>query len=108
MKWTEVVSNPYGLTAFALALVFGVAGKLAARNRKWFLPVAITLAALVIVGGLFLAYQDVQSRSKSASTASPQEKPREVKQETHGPNSPAVQGVGGDVIIDQSKGRTGE
>jgi len=108
MTWTEVVTHPLGLAAFALALVFGVAGvKLAARNRPWFLPAAIILAVLVIVGGLFLSYQEVQLKAKPATTAAPQEKPV-VKQETHGPDSPAIQGVGGDVTINQNKGRTGK
>jgi hypothetical protein len=107
MKWTEIVTHPLGLVAFALALVFGVAGvKLAARNRLWFLPVAISLAALVIVGGLFLAYQDLQSKATPVA-AVPQEKTA-VKQETHGPNSPAIQGVGGDVTIMLNKGGTGK
>ena len=107
MKWTEVVTHPLGLAAFALSLVFGVAGvKLAARNRPWFLPTAIILAALVIVAGLFLSYQDVQSKAKLATTV-PQEKPA-VKQETHGPDSPAIQGVVGDVTINQNKDRTGK
>jgi hypothetical protein len=108
MEWTKVVTHPLGLVAFALALVFGLAGvKLSARNRPWFLPVAIILAVLVMVGGLFLSFQEVQSIAKPATTTAPQEKPV-VKQETHGPDSPAVQGVGGDVIIDQSKSRTGK
>lgn len=103
MKWTDVVTHPLGLVAFALALIFGVAGvKLAARNRPWFLPSAIALAALVMVGGLFLAYQDTQSKVKPAAIV-PQEK-TVVQQETKGSNSPAIQGVKGNVTIIQNKG----
>ena len=103
MKWTELVTHPLGLVAFALALIFGVKGvKLAARNKPWFLPVAIILAALVVVGGLFLSFQDMKSKAKPASIA-PQETNTAVKQVTHGPNSPAIQGVNGNVTIIQHK-----
>jgi hypothetical protein len=105
MEWTKVVTDPLGLAAFALALVFGAIGvKLEARNRPWFLPAAIILATFVMAGGLFLAYQKVQSKVKPAVTA-PQDEPM-VKQETYGPDSPAIQGVGGNVTIITNKSGT--
>jgi hypothetical protein len=108
MKWTDVVTNPLGLVAFALALVFGVVGgKLADPRRRWVLPIAIILASCVIVGGLVLAYRDEQSKANRATITSHQEKSTQVKQETHGANSPAVQGVNGDVIINHNKGGAG-
>jgi hypothetical protein len=57
----------------------------------------VALAVIVIIGGLFLAYQQ-QNRSD-------QPEPLRYQQETTGNNSPAVQGVNGDVniTIDQSQ-----
>jgi hypothetical protein len=104
MNWTEVVTHPLGLAAFALALVLGMAGRMATRKRIWFLPTAITLAALVIAGGLFLAYKDIQFKEKNAATAAPPARLPLVNQETHGPNSPAVQEVSGNVNIIQNQG----
>lgn len=109
MRLNEVVTNPLGLAAYALALVFAVAGvKQAAQDRRWILPVAVALAALAIVGGLFLSFRDVKSQGKITPSASPQEQSAVVNQETHGPLSPAVHGVGGNVTINQNQGRSGE
>lgn len=128
MDWTNIVTQPLGLAAFALALVFGVAGvKLQDRQRPWFLPAAIILAAIVLIGCLYLAHrqivaekitgqpqapttpaQVIQQPAQPPST--PEERrdqsppkpsaPITVLQETHGPGSSAVQGVQGDVTID--------
>jgi hypothetical protein len=108
MNWSDVITHPLGLVAYALALVFGVVGvRIAARNKPWFFPVAIAMAALVIVGGLFLAYQDIKSKAISATLKSPVGM-KEVKQETHGADSPAVQGVGGNLTIIHNQGGKGK
>ena len=36
MNWIEVVTNPLGLVAYALALIFGVAGRLARETETGF------------------------------------------------------------------------
>jgi len=108
MNWTEIVTHPLGLVAFALAIVFGASGvKLAARSRPWFLPAALILAAMVMLGGFFLAYQDVKLKAIPAIITVPIEKPK-VKQETHGPNSPAISDVGRDVTIIQNTDGSGK
>jgi hypothetical protein len=108
MNWSEVVTHPLGLVAYALALVFGVVGvRIAARNKPWFFPAAVAMAALVVVGGLFLAYQDIKSKAISA-TLKPPVVTKEVKQETYGADSPAVQGVDGNVTIIHNQGGKGK
>jgi hypothetical protein len=59
MEWTKVVTDPLGLTGFALALVFGVITKIVSRpkNRsRWMVPAAFAMAAICMLGGLALAY----------------------------------------------------
>lgn len=119
MQWTGVLVHPLGLVGIALALVFGVLGlKFKGRERPWFLPAAMILAGMVMVGGLYLAYTQIQQtiiaesegKKVGSSTAVPKGEssngkvpPVEVHQETHGPGSPAVQGVTGNVTIQQGQ-----
>jgi hypothetical protein len=101
MKWIDVVTHPLGLVAYTLSLIFGGIGiRLKSENNTWFIPTAITLAALVIGAGLFLAFKDIQSKTKSTNSA-PQEK-IVVRQVTNGPNSHTIQGVSGNVNIIQN------
>ncbi|WP_093883879.1 hypothetical protein [Syntrophus gentianae] len=106
MNWSEVITHPLGLVAYVLALVFGVVGaKLGARNKPWFLPVAIAISALVILAGIYLAYQNVKLKTISVTPKPPVEH-KEVIQETHGVQSPAVHGTDGNVtIINNPRGK---
>ena len=92
MKWWNILTNPFGLTGFALALVFGAVGvKLKDRNKPWFLPVAIALATLVMLGGLYLADKQIQNTLNKV--------PRTNIQNTEGANSPVTQGNHNNVTI---------
>ena len=123
MDWTSVVSHPLGVVAFTLALVFGVAGvKLQGRQRPWFLPTALVLAAFTLLGCLYLAHRQILAEKvpiKNFPTAAseqtsltpaklkgqtPNTAPTMSHQETHGSGSPAVQGVHGDVKITVDQG----
>jgi hypothetical protein len=113
-EWTKVVTEPLGLTAFALFLIFSYLGKVnRGDKRRWLSPVAFTCAVATLIGGLVLAYiqlpKHVESPHLTVNTPDPaagQTNP--VRQTSHGPGSPNVQGVQGDVTVtvDQSTGRT--
>jgi hypothetical protein len=100
VDWTKVVTHPLGLTAFALLVLFCLAKSI--RQPAWLKKVFVAAAVIVIVGGLFLAYQqstpDKQDRPEKSD-------PTRIQQQTTGQNSPAVQGVDGDVniIIEQDR-----
>jgi hypothetical protein len=117
MDWTQVVTHPLGLVAFVLALIFGVVGaKWKSHNRPWLLPAAIGVAVIAMLGGLFLAYMQIRHTSKTEigerkvgptlsepkrQSSQDTKPPVSVRQETHGEGSPAVQGVTGNVTIQQ-------
>lgn len=111
--WTKVVTEPLGLAAFALFLMFAYIGKVKKGDeRRWLSPAAFACAAATLIGGLTLAYL----QSKPAAPASPvgklpapaAQQNQQVQQQSSGAGSPNVQGVQGDVTItvDQSKGNT--
>jgi hypothetical protein len=55
-EWTKVVSNPLGLVAFALFLFFlYVAKAKISDGRRWLSPLFATCAAVVLVGGFWIA-----------------------------------------------------
>lgn len=92
----KLVTHPLGLAGYALALVFGLIGKLGSSDRyPWLLPAAIVLTAVSVVGGLLLAKVQIhaqaeKTRGKQAqSTAS-----AAVTQVTAGDQSPAISNTG--------------
>lgn len=92
MKWWAILTQPLGVTGLALALVFGVLGvKLKDREKPWFLPVSIGLAAICIIGGLFLADKQIKNESNKVQ--------RTIIQSTSGANSPAIQGNRNNITI---------
>jgi len=119
MAWLKVITDPLGIAAFALALIFGVATRALRRRQpkqlRWLAPVAAGLAALCVAGGLFLAYQRLAVVKGKAAENSPElpsrsravESPRgnevhvdHVDQRLT--NGAAVAGVGGDVTVNTS------
>jgi hypothetical protein len=114
--WTKVVTQPLGLTGFALFLVFGyLARAKSSDERRWLSPVAVAVAVVALGGGLVLAYlqmpkpappaaQTVAAPAQSVAAPAKQQTNQVVQQSTTGAGSPAVQGVQGDVTItvDQS------
>ncbi len=109
-EWVKVVTHPLGLAGFALFLAFGsLARAKRTRERRWLATTAMTMAFIALVGGFFLAYNGISKDSSPVgSTQRSQQQTNQVKQSTTGAESPAVQGVQGDVTItvDQSSGKT--
>lgn len=112
-NWAQAVNNPFGLVAFfgLLLLILLSRSKWKHRNTLF-----VIVALIVIAAGLYLAFMENKhqptgsSGEKSSTTTSPEPKggpsPKteptgSVHQETHGPGSPAVQGVTGNVTIQQ-------
>ena len=107
------VNNPFSLVAlFGLILLFF----LYRSNWKHGKTVSGILALILLAAGLYLAIMQIKhqttvsSGEKSSTTTSPElkggtspktEPTGSVHQETHGPGSPAVQGVTGNVTIQQ-------
>jgi hypothetical protein len=95
--WMKVVTDPLGLAAFALFLVFTVLG----RNRRskrptWLSPVAFGLAAVALVGGLVLAYRAKESSGQHP----PSQTISSIQQSAVGSANSNLAGVvGGDVSV---------
>lgn len=112
-SWTQVVTDPLGLVGFVLFLVFGFLAKVGlSRDQRWLAMAAVAMAFVVLVGGLALSWMKTRPAvspppSMSASTppptqaapAAPTAPASTSTQTTHGAQSPAVQGVQGDVTI---------
>jgi len=115
-EWVKVVTHPLGLAGFALFLVFGYLAKEKRQDtRRWLPAVAVAMAVITLVGGLYLSYSRVftpPGRATQTGMAPPpiqHQANQQIQQTTSGPGSPAIQGVQGDVTItvDQSSGQTG-
>jgi tetrahydromethanopterin S-methyltransferase subunit D len=102
-KWIEVVTDPLGLVGFALFLVFTAAARYGMRRGQGWLPVAaVSMAVIALVGGLVLSW-NTQDRRAAAQSAQQgiggTPAASEVRQRTEGVQSPAIQGVSGNVSI---------
>jgi hypothetical protein len=90
VDWTKVVTDPLGLAAFALAIVFSVVSTVIAqkhrRDTRWIVPAGFALAAVCVLGGLFIAYQRVSTvKNEQNKTLEPATAPT-----SNPPNSPAA------------------
>jgi hypothetical protein len=110
--WIKVVTHPLGLAGFALFLVFVVLGKTRSNDQKRWLGLAfLGLAAVVLVGGLVLAYFQITKNAVSPPdtrvtlpSRQTHSKPG-VQQTTYGSNSPAVNDITGAVTINVNDSR---
>jgi hypothetical protein len=104
VAWEKVVTQPLGLTGYALTVLFWIL-RLEAKGKGHVLISRLCLIAafVVLFGGFGLAYLQT-TRSASASSNS---QTNSFQQTTTGAGSPAVQGVQGDVhvTVDQSQGQ---
>jgi hypothetical protein len=101
--WIKVVTDPLGLAAFALFLVFTFLG----RNRRskrptWLSPVAFGLAAVALVGGLVLAYRTKESSGQHP----PSQTISSIQQSAIGSANSNVAGVTGNVSVRVSQPST--
>ena len=112
-----MVTDPLGLAGFALALVFGAASTVIAqkhrRGTRWIVPAGFALAAVCVLGGLFIAYQRVstvkneQNKTLESTTAptppniptAPTSTQQIDKVEQNVGTGTAVSGVQGNVTI---------
>lgn len=115
-EWTQVLSSPLGLVSYALFLVFGFLAKVkSSSERRWVAPAAMFLACTALLGGLGIAYRQVELLKKSPPPVNAVQPPDAQKKQTNsqvqqtstGTGSSNVQGVQGDVTIsvDQSAGK---
>ncbi|MET0166594.1 MAG: hypothetical protein ABW318_16510 [Vicinamibacterales bacterium] len=114
MDWTRVVTDPVGLSGFALALGFGVLSRLLAAqarriSARWVTAGAFGLALICVIGGLTLAYQRQSSATATAHQAATPSQPQPDvsmsigKIEQRVESGSAVAGVRGDVIVSSSR-----
>jgi hypothetical protein len=106
-EWAKAVVHPLGLAGFALFLLFLLLSKTRKPDDQRLLSRVFLIAALAsLVGGLGLSYLQV-GRAPAAPTPTqvsgphPQEN-RDIQQNTTGPGSPAIQGVQGNVNVNNS------
>ncbi|HLC17020.1 MAG TPA: hypothetical protein VJL89_12430 [Thermodesulfovibrionia bacterium] len=56
-KWITILTDPVGLTGFALFLVFSLLSKSKLKaKQKWVTPVFIVVAIAALTGGIWLSY----------------------------------------------------
>ncbi len=78
IEWNSLLTNPLGLAAFTLAIVFGVIAKTSTANLKM-KYIALGLAVVAVLGGLTLSLLSQSSNGeisgkteqKSSGAASP-------------------------------------
>lgn len=108
-EWTKVVFHPLGLVGYVLFLIFGLIARVKRKDEKrWLLPSVLIAAAVALLGGLGLAYRDVERQTEATvptpiSTPVPALVPSpipikqeigSVKQKSSAPCSPNVVTVG--------------
>ncbi|MBF0473852.1 MAG: hypothetical protein HQK91_08660 [Nitrospirae bacterium] len=80
-KWIEVFKdNPYiGLVIFAIFLVYLIITKTKNhKHSKWLIPSFIIMVFIVIIGGSFLAYNDMDKYKKAETPrVLPNERPKQ-------------------------------
>ena len=104
-----VITHPISLCAYTLFLAFGL---VAIKKGHRFFYLAVFLSVVSLVGGLFLAHQQISNvpaptpTVKSKSTAQPSEQQKKTPfanstttQSSAGNQSPNISGAGGDVHL---------
>jgi heme A synthase len=94
------------MAAFALALVFGIAGTVISKKRRtglrWMVPAAYGLAAICILGGLAVAYRHAPAardagKAEVPAAGAPSMRVDTIDQKVG--SGSAVSGVQGNVTI---------
>jgi hypothetical protein len=106
-EWTKILTHPLGLVGFVLFLVFGLIAKIKSRDEKrWLFGALLGMSGVALLGGLCLAYVELNHQAATAAQPVPSSTPVQVVQKSSGAASPNVQDVKGNVAItvDQSAG----
>lgn len=96
MDFVKIIAQPLGLAGFALALVFGISGIFAKKQRarpNWLPAVAVTLAAVCLIGGMFLSYSSLKPQPPPIRPVPPQQVSEGNTATTLGDCGPALAGV---------------
>jgi small neutral amino acid transporter SnatA (MarC family) len=102
-EWIKVVTDPLGIAAFALFVVFVAMTKMVKPvDRKRVTNVLLIMAAIVLVGGLVLSYLNIKrsvgdTGGEAAATLAPANVT--VHGQTSGNNSPVIGVVEGDADL---------
>jgi hypothetical protein len=116
-EWTKVLIHPLGLVGYTLFLLFGLLARVKRHDeRRWILRSSLLAAGIALLGGVGLAFRNVDHKAHEAVVAQPAatsfpistQHNDHVSQTSAGASSPNIQGVQGDVTItvDQSSGDT--
>jgi len=94
-EWIKVVTDPMGIAAFALFLVFLILSRTKkADERRWLAPVFVVLAIISLLGGFTVAFLTRTTDIKTVETPSHVMPGLNVEgginAETRGPNSAAT------------------
>ena len=111
MDWIKVITDPLGIAGYALALVFGITGRIISqkgkRNAKWVAPTAFAFALVCIIGGLTLAYsRGVTPLPVRPKPASDQTQSMHIDKIDQKGNGAAVAGVQGNVTVNAPSSQT--
>lgn len=94
-EWIKVVTDPMGIAAFALFLLFLILSQTKkADERRWLAPVFVVLAIISLLGGFKIALLTMQTDSKtvepSARTFPGVTVKGDINVESHSDQSPAI------------------
>jgi hypothetical protein len=103
-EWTKVLVHPLGLTGYVLFLLFGLLARTKRRDEKrWLFPAALAAAGIALVGGLGLAYLEIDRTAHETQimlpVPTPAPTPRQSNDHVKQIGVTNVQGVQGDVTI---------
>lgn len=99
--WVDVVTQPMGIAAFALFLVFLVLSRSSkSEERSWLMPTFISLAVISLLGGLALSFIKVHQEPVPNGNQSNGNNPTIIiHADTNGDYSPVIGTIGGDANI---------
>jgi hypothetical protein len=101
----SLIKHPISLVAYVIGLVFTGLASQNIGNWPWWPAVAASLALVSVIGGLWLAHLQIKP---STNTKQPTPKNTSARQETHGPDSPIINDVGGDVSLNYGSPQKGK
>jgi len=101
--WIKVVTHPLGLAAFALFLVFTVVARRSrGRGPAWIVRGFFAMAWVTLIGGLVLAYLQVQKATQPPATVN-QQHIDQVNQQSSGSGAVNAAGVQGSVTTNNGQ-----